>query len=275
MEHIFGSMPEADIKHIMRIVERLQSSGTAEEVVADLELLRDFVDQIDNAIDFGTIGGYKMLLELVGHEDSDVRKQVWWTLGEACSNNPQAISLAIQDGSIEAALKGLEAEEDEAVLVKMIYALATMIRQHADAQRLFSNMDGAVALKEAFHTVSQRAKTKILTLIADTIVLSPWKILFTDNSWCNLFRSGIMTSEASYQSLTNSLKFYSNTEAKCSFGKRFRKRLLEIKKEWSRQDDFDEEIVNWVKLILQQRKQQRTEGSFQALPQEEHHKKEL
>eukprot|EP00494_Astrolonche_serrata_P033339 UN33608 len=157
MEHIFKSgdvVPDAT--SMERILTRLKIEEKGEDktqeefeegIGYDIELLRDFVDQVDNGADFGKLEGFKVLSKLATHSNNNIRAQSWWTIGESCSNNPDAIEHACNDNIMQSLLMRIFPETETAVLIKQVYALGTLIRQDLRGINEFIKLGGENVLR--------------------------------------------------------------------------------------------------------------------------------
>merc|ERR1719499_1130815 len=269
MEWIYENRPKGEIDSVKEILVRLQEEeGEAEEVANDLELLREFLHQVDNGIDFGKMKGFETVLRYTRHKSEVVRIEAWWVIGVTCSNNFEAIDLALEHGVMTPLVNALTVEDNPAVLLKVIYALGSVIRQHRAAQQAFEDQQGHLFLKTLYWTSEVRLKRKIETLVVDVVTLNEWNGLFQTSSWCELFRDGIENSEANYSQISNSLKFFANAVATCpkeTETRKFRRRLKILERELQKEEP-DPDIARWIELILSNRKEKKaSQGKLEAL----------
>jgi len=262
MEWIHENRPTEDIDAMKNVLQRLENDEQQTEVEAianDLELLRDFLHQVDNGVDFGKVNGFETVLRYTGHAAPEVRIEAWWCVAVACSNNQDAIELALEHGVMTPLVNVLTVEDDQTVLSKVIYTLGSLIRQHRDAQQRFEDKQGHLFLKTLYWTSGVRLKRKIETLVVDVVAMNEWNSLFQTSSWCELFRDGIENPEATYLQVSNSLKFFANAVATCpkeTKTRKFRARLKVLEKELQAEEP-DPDVARWVGLILSNKKEKK------------------
>jgi len=257
MEWLYNQGPKDEIDAVKEILERLETTeGEEEELINDLELLRDFLHQVDNGVDFGKLNGFETMVRYSRHESEKVRVEAWWAIGVACSNNVGAIELALEHEIMTPLVNALSVEDKPSVLLKIIYALGSIMRQHRHAQQLFEDQQGHLFLKTLYWTSDVKLKRKIETLVVDVVTLNEWNSLFQTSSWCELFRDGIINKEADYTQVSNSLRFFANAVATCPKTRKFRRRLKILEKELQ-EDGPDPDVARWVEYILSNRKEKK------------------
>eukprot|EP00746_Dinoflagellata_sp_MGD_P036793 gnl/MRDRNA2_/MRDRNA2_18837_c0_seq1.p1 gnl/MRDRNA2_/MRDRNA2_18837_c0~~gnl/MRDRNA2_/MRDRNA2_18837_c0_seq1.p1 ORF type:complete len:386 (-),score=73.53 gnl/MRDRNA2_/MRDRNA2_18837_c0_seq1:75-1232(-) len=171
---------------------------TDDEVVEHLEVLRDLVEQIDNAANLHVMGGLVPLFEMTTSMDrgNQVRTEAIWSLGVAVSNNPNVQNDLVELGALETWAKRLTttapegcsraAQEPDAIAEgfefcnKLLFALSALMRNNDTIQHTADELGvldwmADKGLQHASAKVSKKAMG-----ILDIIVAQNPKLTFLD-----------------------------------------------------------------------------------------------
>lgn len=170
-----------------------------------LEEIEWAVQDLDQAKDFHTLGGFVLIVDILSHASLrlSIRASAAWVLGSAIKHYDEAQDWALDVGALESLLSALvqhlpsSTSGGEMYLMqkKCLYALGALIRVHPRAQRLFGAQSGVEILStymdEATHS---RLKLKIVQLVRDILTeesppqeSSPLLTLqqsFRSTDWC-------------------------------------------------------------------------------------------
>eukprot|EP00928_Gymnodinium_smaydae_P020823 TRINITY_DN18051_c1_g2_i1.p1 TRINITY_DN18051_c1_g2~~TRINITY_DN18051_c1_g2_i1.p1 ORF type:complete len:391 (+),score=90.67 TRINITY_DN18051_c1_g2_i1:96-1268(+) len=128
-------------------IRDFQNASVTDEDLADALIhLRDFIEQVDNAMNLHKMRGLQPLLDLGVSADRGtlVHAEALWTLGVAVQNNePVQAELLSLDGlrRLVSQLPRCEAsgtisrEESSQYCAKLLFALSSLVRNQAEAQR--------------------------------------------------------------------------------------------------------------------------------------------
>ena len=176
----------SDVSRMQREIDALtNASASVDERVASLRNLEWLVADIDNAQDFAHIGGVETVVFLLAPQrDARVRINAAWVLGTAAKHIAKVQDAAVSAGALERLMAMLERSGgggggdggSEATTpqlhAKAMYALGTLVRGNAAAQRRFEGAGGGEALRRAATRVStgrRSAATKAAALAGDLL----------------------------------------------------------------------------------------------------------
>ena len=147
----------------------LDETSSDTDKVGVLTSMEQEVMQLDNAMDFATIGGLAAVINLLDHRSIVVRKSAAWVVGTAVKNYPEVQKAAKALGAIDTFLNVLRAESGNLVeesssvdfnlaaleaniglLGKQLYGLGATVRGSLEAENhLFAQQGG-----EALHVLT-------------------------------------------------------------------------------------------------------------------------
>ena len=110
-------------------------------------MLQEQVEDIDNARDFHTIGGFPAVLRALA-EDGAPRLQAAaaWVAGTAVQNNRELQLVLVEQGALPTLLRLVGAHAVPEVRAKALYAASGLLRACPEAQAQFIAHDGLQAL---------------------------------------------------------------------------------------------------------------------------------
>lgn len=162
--------PVAEMKKGIEIIGRAiadsNSSGMTDEVetglASTLDVLIDYVGSIDYANDFNKLGGLSLFVPLLDMNITEIKIKACELFAEIVQNNPKAQSNAIEAGLMPVFTHLLDADSDNNVRVKALYALSCLVRDNPEAQHRFdSELDGLSVLLRAVQTETPDHKLRI------------------------------------------------------------------------------------------------------------------
>lgn len=170
-------------------------SVTDEDVIEHLEVLRDLVEQIDNAANLHRMGGLVPLFEMSTSTDrgNAVRTEAIWSLGVAVSNNPEVQSDLIGLGALETWAKRLStrapegcAEEPDGTVGhfdfcnKLLFALSALVRNNETIQQAADELGVFDWMADyGLHHSSAKVSKKAMGIL-DIVVAQNPKLSFLD-----------------------------------------------------------------------------------------------
>ena len=228
-----NSAPLSDTDHIHRLLQKVVNSTLRSEStditfqsttsLEYLEELRDYLHEMDNAVDFGKMGGLSIMLQLVlDYSFIEVRTSAVWTIGLACQNNPELIGLAHGISTVQNMLYLLKSSgpthddtgypkidlmdiESVNLLSKLIWTLSSLTRQNEESYAILKEHNGADVLYDWIMEIysfwnlhrddprllsdlyKNKMVEKVLMFASDVVVLNPEQRLFVNDNWCNVF----------------------------------------------------------------------------------------
>jgi len=166
-------MPDmvAEMRKMLAVAE--DETMDPEGRVLALEMLQEQVEDIDNARDFNTIGGFPVVLRALA-EDGAPRLQAAaaWVAGTAVQNNRELQLALVAQGLLPALLRLVGAHAVPEVRAKALYAASGLLRACPEAQAQFTVHDGLAALLGALTDPSPKLVRKALVLLTDLLLES-------------------------------------------------------------------------------------------------------
>lgn len=167
-------------EEMSKIAKLLSEVGTSEDVLsANMVELESYLEDVDNARDFHTIGGWTILIDaLLSNRSDKVRSLAAWCVGTAVKNSYeyQLYTLETSEASDKSVLWRLSSMlevDDEMSVRRALYALSSAARGNADVQaalqekgQIHSRLD---ALLGRCYGESVEIERKIWSFISDML----------------------------------------------------------------------------------------------------------
>jgi len=175
----------SDNDQIQKLISRINETPIDEiEVLwSDLDLLQDFLRQIDNGETFGKMRGFELLLRLIDVSISTqlpdsfdkIAAMAAINFNAAIQNNPNAIAFALKANGLERLTTSLSVglgSKNGLVAKRVVSAISSLIRDTPKAQKRFlEQLNGSAILMDTLkkfntdHSVTQ----KVLITVTDLI----------------------------------------------------------------------------------------------------------
>ncbi|XP_013150678.2 nucleotide exchange factor SIL1 [Falco peregrinus] len=163
---------ETDYEIMVKLISKFNSSAsTLNEKVAALYDLEYYVHQVDNAKDFLSMGGLRLVIDGLNSTEATLKEHAAFVLGAALSGNPKVQIEAIEGGALQKLLVILATEQPLAVKKKALFALSSMLRHFPYAQQQFLKLGGLQVLRSLFRQKGMETlHVRVVTLLYDLIV---------------------------------------------------------------------------------------------------------
>lgn len=163
---------ETDAQVMTRLLAGLNSSSsTLEQKVNALLELEYLVHQVDNAHNFVSMGGMKLVLKALNSSEHKLHETAAFVLGSALASNPMIQVEAIESGLLQRLLTLLATPQPMSVKKKVLFAMASLLRDFPNAQSHFLHRGGVQVLGELFRaTDGGILRVRIVTLLYDMII---------------------------------------------------------------------------------------------------------
>ncbi|KAJ7411659.1 Nucleotide exchange factor SIL1 [Willisornis vidua] len=194
---------ETDYEIMVKLISKFNSSAsTLDEKVAALYDLEYYVHQVDNAKDFLSMGGLRLVIEGLNSTEAALKEHAAFVLGAALSrfiergdyssmktipqafhqiaanltplrlsSNPKVQIEAIEGGALQKLLVILATEQPLAVRKKALFALSSMLRHFPYAQQQFLKLGGLQVLRSLFRQRGMETlHVRVVTLLYDLIM---------------------------------------------------------------------------------------------------------
>ncbi|XP_054453638.1 nucleotide exchange factor SIL1 [Anoplopoma fimbria] len=162
---------ETDVQIMKRLLDQFNSSKcTTEQKLSLLLELEYLVHQVDNAQTLSSMGGLQLILEGLNSTDFRLQESSAFVLGSAVSSNPEVQVKAVECGALQTLLTILATAQPIRVKKKVLFALASLLRNFPYAQRHFLSHGGLQVLSELFRADGGGVlRTRIVTMLYDMI----------------------------------------------------------------------------------------------------------
>ncbi|XP_010786114.1 nucleotide exchange factor SIL1 [Notothenia coriiceps] len=177
MEELKREMDELDLlvqtddQIMRRLLEQFNSSSsTTEQRLSILLELEYLVHQVDNAQNLCSMGGLQLVVETLNSSDFRLQESSAFVLGSAVSSNPEVQVKAMEGGALQTLLTMLATDQPLWVKKKVLFAVASLLRNFPFAQRHFLSRGGLQVLSELFRGDRGGVlRTRIVTMLYDMI----------------------------------------------------------------------------------------------------------
>ncbi|KAK0652238.1 putative Hsp70 nucleotide exchange factor [Cercophora newfieldiana] len=172
MAALFGGPSEADLMKaaIELITDTTDTSITLDDRLTAFDNFEQLIESLDNANNLEKLALWTPLLDLLRHEERELRRMAAWCVGTAVQNNVKTQERLLAMGGIPHLVHlATHDDEHEAVRRKAVYALSSAVRNYQPA------MDVAhEELKKKGHPV-ERANIDAADMDAVDSVIIPLK----------------------------------------------------------------------------------------------------
>ena len=107
-----------------------------------LEILCDYVDNLDYAKDFHKLGGYSIFASCFSSPHNEIRWRAANLIAELTQNNPYCQEAAVNEGILAQLLNLLDKDSCELVKIKAMYAVSAITRDCPIGYSEFEKLDG-------------------------------------------------------------------------------------------------------------------------------------
>jgi len=132
---LFGGPSEADLmKAAIEVITDTDASNTLENRLVAFDNFEQLIESLDNANNLENLDLWRPLLELLSHEERELRRMAAWCVGTAVQNNEKTQERLHTHGGIPPLVALATGEgETEGVRRKAIYALSSAVRNYQPA----------------------------------------------------------------------------------------------------------------------------------------------
>nr|XP_033488591.1 nucleotide exchange factor SIL1 isoform X2 [Epinephelus lanceolatus] len=162
---------ETDVQIMRRLLDQFNSSNsTTEQKLSILQELEYLVHQVDNAQTLCSMGGLQLVLDGLNSSDFRLQENSAFVLGSAVSSNPAVQVKVVESGALQTLLTILATTQPLRVKKKVLFAVASLLRNFPYAQRHFLSHGGLQVLSELFRADGGGVlRTRIVTMLYDMI----------------------------------------------------------------------------------------------------------
>ncbi|KAJ5545413.1 Armadillo-like helical [Penicillium sp. DV-2018c] len=129
---LFGGPSEADLMKAAMEVLHDNESDLENKLIA-FDNFEQLIEGIDNANNLGPLNLWTPLVQLLKHEEPEIRRYAAWCVGTAVQNNPKAQDKLVEIDALPTLVSIATTETDNAIRKKAIYAISSGVRNHQAA----------------------------------------------------------------------------------------------------------------------------------------------
>ena len=135
LAQIMGGPSDAELmKAAMEVITDADPEVTLENKMIAFDNLEQLIESLENAKNLETLALWTPLLDLLEHEEHDLRRMAAWCVGTAVQNNEPCQARLLAVGGIPRLVAlATKEEENEAARRKGIYALSSAVRNYQPA----------------------------------------------------------------------------------------------------------------------------------------------
>lgn len=144
IQALFGGPSDADL--MLASMQAIQSTDpeiTLDDKLIAFDNFEQLIENLDNANNLGPLSLWTPLLELLSHDEKELRRMAAWCVGTAVQNNEKSQERLLAMGGVEK-LVGLATREGEGreVRRKAVYALSSAGRNYQPAMDVITQTLG-------------------------------------------------------------------------------------------------------------------------------------
>ncbi|CAF4001022.1 unnamed protein product [Rotaria magnacalcarata] len=161
---------QTDQEILVTLIDQLNKTDNDDNTKTILTDLEYYLHQYDNAVLFADMNGLDLLVALLNstNTDAEIRKLTSLALGAAFQGNPKVQLKALQSDCIQHLLHLLNIESDDNIILRLLFALSTLLRNFPPAQKTFLEHGGAELMIKMFD-LNNKIAVRTITLMNDLI----------------------------------------------------------------------------------------------------------
>lgn len=203
----------------------LDIEASEESKIQSLVNLEYYVADIDNAVDFVSMGGIQVSKQLLRSESVEIREKAFWVIGTTVKDQKKLQKVAVDVGILSILVQAIEKfiESNKPIhqqknvvtenksITKVLYCLTSLLRGSKDTQIAFSKLNGEVLLTKLMsnitsnHPTNRDVEKKIVPLVGSLASLGytadafypAFRDEFRKPKWCEYMMSLLDTFEDS------------------------------------------------------------------------------
>ncbi|KAJ5375453.1 Armadillo-like helical [Penicillium concentricum] len=129
---LFGGPSEADLMRAAMEVVHDNESDLENKLIA-FDNFEQMIEGIDNANNLVPLNLWKPLVELLKHDEAEIRRYAAWCVGTAVQNNPKAQDQLVLLDEIPTLVTLATTDSNPAARKKAVYAISSAVRNHQPA----------------------------------------------------------------------------------------------------------------------------------------------
>ena len=162
-------MPDTVALMLDALAVATDASLPLEEREAGLLDLQELAEDIDNARDLKSIGGYPEVVALLASEEPPLQAAAAWVLGSAVKNHRELQLHLLSERALPSLLVLVQSHASAEVRGKALYAASALLRNCPEAQLAFGEAGGLSTLSAVLAEGDVKLARKALALVTDLL----------------------------------------------------------------------------------------------------------
>ncbi|XP_075158396.1 uncharacterized protein LOC142231646 [Haematobia irritans] len=186
LENVLKSMTVDVTEELIKALHILEDSATSkDDKVEALNVIRDYIDNLDFANNFVKIGGSSVLIRCIKDDDQVVRTNAINVLAELSQNNPFCQQHFVDTKIMELLVPYLKETNDQ-VVASTLYALSSLMQNFEPATCEFAKTEGITNVLYCLGNQCSRVFVKACFLISS--ISSQFPIIRDQFVCCSAFQ---------------------------------------------------------------------------------------
>lgn len=165
LEGALNNMSVNPIDEIKKCFKILQEETDSEKRLEALELLKDWCEDLNFAIDFHKLNGYSLFEKLLNDSNSEMRALACDLVGTLAQNNPYCQDTLLSYNMLPLMLNKLDQDTNE-VKIKALFAISCLARDYEPGQKALLEGNGLDILIRTVKTPVEKLQIKCCFLFA-------------------------------------------------------------------------------------------------------------
>ncbi|CAG7929484.1 unnamed protein product [Penicillium olsonii] len=167
LSRLFGGPSDADLmRAAMEVVH--DSETDLENKLIAFDNFEQLIEGIDNANNLEPLGLWTPLVQLLKHDETEIRRYAAWSIGTAVQNNPKAQDKLVLLNTIPDLVTLATTDANQATRKKAIYALSSAVRNYQPAMNELNK-----SLPEGYPTETDAGDMDAVDVIMDKLRATP------------------------------------------------------------------------------------------------------
>ncbi|KAJ5338883.1 hypothetical protein N7541_010856 [Penicillium brevicompactum] len=167
LSRLFGGPSDADLMRAAMEVVHDPETDLENKLIA-FDNFEQLIEGIDNANNLEPMGLWTPLVQLLKHEETEIRRYAAWAIGTAVQNNPKAQDKLVLLNTIPDLVAIATSDANQATRKKAVYALSSAVRNYQPAMTELSK-----SLPEGYPTDTDAGDMDAVDVVMDKLRATP------------------------------------------------------------------------------------------------------
>ncbi|CAG7936789.1 unnamed protein product [Penicillium salamii] len=167
LSRLFGGPSDADLMRAAMEVVHDPETDLENKLIA-FDNFEQLIEGIDNANNLEPMGLWTPLVQLLKHEETEIRRYAAWAIGTAVQNNPKAQDKLVLLNSIPDLVTLATTDANQATRKKAVYAISSAVRNYQPAMNELNK-----SLPEGYPTETDAGDMDAVDAVMDKLRATP------------------------------------------------------------------------------------------------------